>query len=165
MKHAHIITHSSTHAVCLLLFLPENEEQGPALPADSPWQKEQRNLLSAAIVMGLYLPGRLYLLLSSLSASQIQLSPVCCYSSTLPLLRACVSVALCVRYSHILIFISQDRTHIHKLQAEPKTSNSFISSSVFAAIACSCAILSRRKKTSAILAQQAVDDWSCDLGI
>lgn len=48
--------------------------------ADSPLTKEQRNLLSVAIVMGLNLPGQLYLFPLSPNVSQIQLSPhaICC---------------------------------------------------------------------------------------
>lgn len=162
MKHAH----SSTHAVCLLLFT----RKWGAWPWTACWlalTKEQTNWLSVAIVMGLYLPGELYLLPSSLNVSQIQLSPhtICCkHTPCVHVVYVC-ELWICVRYSHILIlYLSRlNRTHRfanYKQNLKPPPHFQ---------LCCCCSMqlchLKREKETSAILAQQAVDDWSCDLGI
>lgn len=164
MKHAHIITHSSTHAVCLLLFYQKMRSTALRCLLTRP-DKRSRGIycllplwwdcISQDSCISSYLPSMLPKFNYHLFVATVAHS-LCC-------VRVCWWP--CVRSHTFEFFISRDRTHIHKWQAQPKTSNSFISSSVSVAIACSCAILRRRKKTSAILAEQAVDDWSCDLGI
>lgn len=128
MKHAHIITHSGTCNVCLLLFY--QKMRGMALyRCRLTLTEQQRNLLCAAVVMRLHLPGELCIFPHlPLMFPQFNYHLMLFVVSTLCLLCACgvfvcVTVCVCVHCgSHFLIVSSLERkqdTQIHKLQAEP----------------------------------------------